>query len=210
MTVTLQAEPRVAKTKGEIREMRKRGKIPGVVYGKKVGGTQIAIEQKELMALLKHSRHAIVELDIPQVGKQPVMISEVQRDKLTRDLLHIDFHQINMDEPVRTVVTLEFEGEPAGVKEGGIFQVQMHNIEIRCLPQHIPGVIKVDVSNMAVGENILAGDVRLPEEVELKSDPHELLVTILAPQKEEPQEEAVETDKAPSAEAGAKETTETV
>jgi large subunit ribosomal protein L25 len=210
MTITLKAEPRDTKTKGELRKLRNQGKIPGVVYGKKAGLKQIAIEQRELLPLLKHNRHAIVEMDIPQAGKQPVMISEVQRDKLTGELLHIDFHQINMDEPVRTVVAIEFEGEAAGAKEGGIFQVQKHEIEIRCLPQNIPNVIKVDVSGLAIGESILVGDIQLPDGIELKSDPNELLATVLAAQKEETEDEAAETETPLSAEAETKEVAEKV
>ncbi|WP_248929100.1 50S ribosomal protein L25 [Paenibacillus hamazuiensis] len=191
MAVTVRAQSRENKTKGEINEMRKQGMVPAVVYGKKVGVTPIAIDQKEFMALLRGHRHAIIEMEIPQVGKQPVMINEVQRDKLTRELLHIDFHQINMDEPVKTVVALDFEGEAVGVKEGGILQIQRHDIEIRCLPQNIPTSVKVDVSRLGIGDNMLVGDLTLPEEIELKSDPSELLVTILMPQKEEPAAEVV-------------------
>ncbi|TBL69018.1 50S ribosomal protein L25 [Paenibacillus thalictri] len=186
MATTLKAESRQTKTKSDIRQLRQNGKIPGVVYGEKVGGAPIMIEQKALHALLRGNRHALIELDVPELGKQPVMISEMQRDKLSGELLHIDFHQINMDEPVRATVLLEFDGDSAGVREGGILQIQKHEVEIRCLPQQIPNALQVDVSKLGIGENIHASDLQLPAGVELKSDPGELLVTILLPQKEEP------------------------
>ena len=92
-------------------------------------------------------------------GKQPVMINEIQRNPLNRELLHVDFHQINMDEPVRTVVTLEFVGDAVGAKEGGILQIQLHELEIRCLPNQIPASITVDISKVGIGENMLVSEL---------------------------------------------------
>ncbi|MDT2235558.1 hypothetical protein P7H19_03220 [Paenibacillus larvae] len=68
--------------------------------------------------MLKTHPNAVIDLDIPEVGKRPVMISQVQRDPINGDVVHLDLHQINLDEPVRTAVALEFTGEPADVKEG--------------------------------------------------------------------------------------------
>jgi large subunit ribosomal protein L25 len=185
MPTTLQAEARnAAPTKGERKQLRAQGKVPGVVYGKKVSQTSIAIDHKELLSLLRSNPHAIVEVDLPQWGKQPVMITEVQRDPISRQLLHVDLHQINMDEPVNTTVRLEFTGEPVGVQEGGILQIQHHEIAIRCLPVHIPSSIQVDVTQLAIGTNLLVSEVMLPASIELKSEPTDVLATILAPQKE--------------------------
>ncbi|KEQ22737.1 50S ribosomal protein L25 [Paenibacillus tyrfis] len=197
MATSLKAEARTGRTKGDRNRLRAEGKVPGVVYGKKVTQTPIAIDQKELLALLKTNPHAVIDLDIPQFGKQPVMINEVQRDALSRQLLHVDFHQINMDEPVQTTVRLEYIGDPEGVKVGGILQIQHHEIEIRCLPQRIPASIEVDVSGLEIGQSMLVSELKLPEGVEARTDAHDVLATILTPQKEaEPEEEA------PAAQAG--------
>lgn len=196
MVPSLKAEARNGLTKSSIKQLRSSGKIPAVVYGKKVGALNVAVEAKELLMLLRSNPHAIVEMEIPNNGKQPVMIHEVQRDKINRDLLHIDFHQINMDEPVRTSVTLEFTGEPKGADEGGMLQIQMHEVEIRCLPTIIPGTITVDVTALELGDTILAKDIVLPAGIELKSHSDDVVVTLLAPQKEveEPEAEAVQAD----------------
>ncbi|MCM3273460.1 50S ribosomal protein L25 [Paenibacillus elgii] len=191
MATSLKAEARTGRTKGDRNRLRAEGKVPGVVYGKKVTQTPIAIDQKELLALLKTNPHAVIDMDIPQFGKQPVMINEVQRDALSRQLLHVDFHQINMDEPVQTTVRLEYIGDPEGVKVGGILQIQHHEIEIRCLPQQIPSSVEVDVSGLEIGQSMLVSELKLPEGVEVKTDVHDVLATILTPQKEaEPEEEA--------------------
>lgn len=167
-------------------------KYPVSFTEKKVTQTPIAIDQKELFTLLKTNPNGIIEMDVPGFGKQPVMINEVQRDVFTRQPLHVDFHQINMDEPVTTTVRLEFIGDPVGVKAGGILQIQHHEIEIRCLPQHIPSEVEVDISGLDVGENILVSQLKLPADVEVKADENDVLATILLPQKEAEEEPAAD------------------
>jgi len=215
MNLSLKAENRNGSTKSAVKQLRTSGKVPGIVYGKKVGTRTIAVGAKELLMLLRSNPHAIVEMDIPDAGKQPVMIHEVQRDKISRELLHIDFHQINMDEPVRTSVTLEFVGEPKGADEGGMLQIQMHEVEIRCLPALIPASIHVDVTDLDLGNTILVAALKLPEGVELKSHMEDVVATLLAPQKEaaEPDEVLAEANgaKAPAEEkAGAAKEAEAV
>lgn len=210
MAMSLKAENRDGQTKSAVKQLRSSGKVPGVVYGKKVGAVNVAVEAKELLALLRSNPHAILEMELPGNGKQPVMIHDVQRDKISRSLLHIDFHQINMDEPVRTSVALELEGEPKGAEEGGMLQIQMHEVEIRCLPTLIPGAIRFNVSNMELGDIVLVSDLIMPEGIELKSNPDDVVATLLAPQKEvaEPEAEAVQAEakgKAAPAETAEKE-----
>jgi large subunit ribosomal protein L25 len=190
MSITLKAEARKDGTRSEIKQLRKQGKIPGIVNGKKVGSSIIAIDQKELQHLLRDHAHAIIDMELPDGSKQPVMIHEVQRDKLSRTLLHIEFHQISMNEPVRTAVQLEFIGEAAGTAEGGVLQIQHHELEIRCLPEQIPESIAVDISHLKLGDNLLVSELSVPEGIEVKTDPYEVIVTILTPQKDVDEAEA--------------------
>jgi large subunit ribosomal protein L25 len=209
MVTSLKAENRDGLTKSGVKQLRSSGKVPGVVYGKKVGAVQIAVEAKELLMLLRSNPHAIVEMDLPQAGKQPVMIHEVQRDQISRNLLHIDFHQINMDEPVRTSVALDFEGEPKGAEDGGMLQIQLHEVEIRCLPAAIPASITVDVSGLELGDTITVGALAAPAGVEIKSHSDDVVVTLLAPQKEVVEELEPETGEAKTVKA-VEQTAETV
>lgn len=191
MNEAIRADRRAASTKSELKRMRDNGKIPGVVYGKKLKSPAlIAIDEKELLALLRGQSRSILELDIPGEGKQNVMISEIQRDKIKHNVLHVDFRQINMDEEVKTSVPIEIEGQAAGVKQGGIMQVLLHELEVRCLPDDIPTSIPVDVSAINIGENLLVGDLKLSDTIQVLSDSNEVIVTILAPQKETEVEEA--------------------
>jgi large subunit ribosomal protein L25 len=207
MQTMLKAESRSGNaTKSELRQMREQGKIPAVVYGKKVPSTPIAIDAKELNAFLKSNPHSIIEMDVPGQGRFPVMLHGLHRDSLDRSLLHVDFQQINMDEPIRTTVALEFTGESPAQREGGVLTVVQHEVEVRCLPQHLPSVIHADISGLGLGDSLMAGDLKLPPEIELKTDDNAVLATILVPQKG-----TAEADEAKPAEASdAKSAEETV
>lgn len=188
--VALQAEERTAKSKGDRRKLRMNGQVPGVVYGKRLeGGAAISVSGKELEALLRTQPNAVLEMNIPAAGSHSVMIADVQRDSLNGELIHVDFHQIDMNEVVRAHVRIEAEGDSQGVREGGILQVILHELEVECLPGSIPEAITADVSGLGIGESLLVGDLRMPDGVEAKSDPQLVVVTVLAPQKELSEEE---------------------
>lgn len=205
MALTMKAEERRVRSKGELRRLREEGKVPGVVYGKNIDEpTPIVVDEKELQSILKTHPNAVLEMEVPSAGKQPVMMTDVQRDALSRRLMHIDFHQINMNEEVRTQVPLHVTGDSVGVREGGILSVLLHELEVYCLPGEIPEQIEVDVSALQVGENLLVGDLNLPDRVETRVDAEQVVVTVLAPQKEAVDEEA-EAAEAPAAEAAADE-----
>jgi large subunit ribosomal protein L25 len=190
MVLTLKAEERKGVTKSERKGLRSNGKIPGVVYGSKMSSKSIAVDEKELLALLRTNPNAVIQMEVPELGKQPVMINEIQRDAISRHLLHIDFHQINMNEPVSATVRLDFHGDSVGVQAGGILQVQLHEIAVRCLPDDLPSSIEVDISELEVGSNMLVSELKVASGIEIKTDENDVLVTILAPQKEEPTDES--------------------
>ncbi|MFF2094434.1 50S ribosomal protein L25 [Paenibacillus sp. NPDC058174] len=191
MSIPMNVEQRTVGTKGALRLLRESGKVPGVVYGKQLAApAAVALEERQVQALLRSHPNAVLELEIPGEGKQPVMISEVQREPLSRRLLHIDMRQINMNEEVRTQVRIDFVGEANGVGQGGILQVLLHELEVECLPGSIPEALEINVADLELGHSLLVRDVRPPSGVEVLSDPEQVVVTVLAPQKELTEEEA--------------------
>ena len=194
MSVSLNVEKREAQSKGKLNQLRQDGKVPGVVYGQKIKeASPIAVDERELQALLKSNPNAVLEIEVPTAGKQPVMITDIQRDSLSRKLLHIDLHQIDMNSEVTTSVRIEVTGEAVGVKEGGVMQTVLHELEITCLPNSIPESVSIDVSELQVGESLAVSEVKLPKGVSTSVDSEMIIVSILAPQKEELDEDAEET-----------------
>ena len=207
MSITMKVDKRETQSKGNLNQLRREGKVPGVIYGKKIEqASSITVDEKELQAILRSQPNAILEVDVPSAGKQPVMITDIQRDSLSKKLLHIDFHQIDMNVEVKTSVRIEVTGEAEGVKEGGVMQVILHELDIVCLPNSIPESIEYDISKLQIGESVSVGDLKLPKGVETNVDPEMTIVSILAPQKEALDEEAEdETAGEAKAEAGSEE-----
>lgn len=191
MGIPLTVETRTTRTKREVRELRSQGKVPGVIYGPNLAApAPIALAERELLPLLRTHPNAVLTVSIPGGQSESVVISEVQRDPLTHQVVHIDLHQINMNKKLRTHVRLETTGDSQGEREGGILQLLAHEIEIECLPDQLPEVIKVDVSSLGVGENLLVSDIPVPAGVTVRTDAEQVVVTILAPQLELSAEEA--------------------
>jgi large subunit ribosomal protein L25 len=189
MSSSIHLKEREGHTKSSLKQMRAKGNIPAVVYGKELGSISVTVDEKEILAALKRNSRAILEVVFPTDKRHPVLVQEIQRDTLSGKLLHIDFHQINMNESIETLVTVQFTGNPAGVKEGGILQIETHAIQVRCMPDKLPETIEVDISELGVGEHKLVSDLKVEDGIEILTDPTSTLVTILAVQK---QDETVE------------------
>jgi large subunit ribosomal protein L25 len=174
------------------KKLRREGLLPAIIYG---GGrpetTPIAISQKVLKDLLHY--HGLIELSIDKgKDKRMVILKEVQYDYLGTNPVHVDFQEVKMDEPIETVVELEFVGEPKGVKEGGTLEILMREIDIKCLPDRIPEKIVVDISNLEIGDVLHIKDIPVPEGVQILNPPDETVVVISEPEETTSEEEASE------------------
>jgi large subunit ribosomal protein L25 len=206
MSNFIHLQERVKSTKSSLKQLRAQGNIPAVVYGQEIGSIQVTVNEKEIVAAMKRNSRAILEVVLPSNKKHPVLIQQFQRDSLSGKLIHIDFHQINMNQNIETLVTIHFTGEPSGVKEGGILQVETHAVQVRCMPKKLPETIEVDISNLAIGDHLLVSDLKVAEGVEILTDPSAMIVTILAIQKLDVPEETVAAEA--DTEAKAEETAE--
>lgn len=209
MALKLNTQERTDTKKSKAKQLRNQGDVPGIVYGKKLKSTTISVSEKELIALLKEDPNVIIDMDVPNEGQATVMVSSMQRDKLTRQILHIDFIQVDMKQEISTNVKLEFEGEPVGVKdEDGILQVESREVEVQCLPDDIPNQIVVNISGMHVGDSLTVGDIKIPKKVTLVSDENDIIVNVLHQQKAEEEEtEATETEEAKEPESATEDAT---
>ncbi|MFD2115474.1 50S ribosomal protein L25 [Paenibacillus yanchengensis] len=186
MAISMQVQNRTCTTKGQLRKLRAEGQVPAVVYGKQMSNpVVISVLEKELDMMMRTQPNAVIEFRNPAFDKQTVMVSEIQRDPISGKLLHADFQQINMSEEIRANIRIELSGDSVGAKAGGIQQLILHELEVQCLPGQIPDAIVADVTNLAIGESLMVSDLFLPESVEVKTDHDAVVVTILAPQKEE-------------------------
>ena len=191
--VSIEVQHRDDAGKNESRRLRRQGMIPAVVYGGGREPESVSVDPRPIDAVLDSERgkNTLIHLKIgDRELKRFVLIREIQRHPVTDRIIHADFVRVEMDKKVEVAVPLATVGLPWGVKnEGGLLDLIHRTVAISVLPADIPEKITVDVSELHVGQHIAAGDLKLPEGMELAGAASETLITVLGKAKEE--EEAV-------------------
>ncbi|HHU29301.1 MAG: 50S ribosomal protein L25/general stress protein Ctc [Bacillota bacterium] len=190
----VQAQPRFTTTKGQLKELRRKGLVPGVLYGKKEELVSLTVDSRDINAILNSPTglNTIIDLNLDGT-KTTVMIKELMRDALQPDLfIHTDFIRISLQDKLEVQVPIVLTGEAQGVKKGGILQILLREVTLRCLPTNIPEKIEADVSELQMGDTLTVADLVLPSDTEIVSEPDEVVASIVAPRVEEEPEEAAE------------------
>ncbi len=163
----LSAVAREATTKGELRGLRRAGKIPAVVYGGGQAAMQIvldAVEFKKATAGITES--TIITIDIAG-QKKDAFVKERQRDALTNEVIHVDFLEVVKGRSLHAKVPLRLVGTPVGVREGGILETPAHEIEVECLPKDLPESIELNVESLGANHSIHVRDIVAPKGVKI-------------------------------------------
>lgn len=180
-TISIRAGIRRGLTKGERNSIRKSGAVLAVLYGQKRESTPILIEPVSVKEINAHHSHGLVEIRLQDDEPIHALIQQVERDPLTKQLIHLDFHAISLDEPVEITLPIFFLGMEKVEKSGGVIQQQERELVIRALPRQIPEHILLDISSLRIGQSLTAIQVPLPEGCTLVSEPDELIVAVLEP-----------------------------
>lgn len=183
-TNTLSVRERNNMGKSYARRLRRDGQAPAIAYTGGNDPIHFELTPGPLLKILRDSGKNTVltlQFDGGSVEDQTVMLRKLQRDPVSRDILHADFALIDVNEPVNVSVKLSYDGRPIGMVQGGIADVIRREIVVRCLPADIPRVISVDVTGLGLNQALHVGDVQLPEGVEFVDDVKLTLVTITAP-----------------------------
>ncbi len=185
--ITIAAKPRKETGTHAVDKLRREGKVPGVVYGHQFGDPlPVIIEARDLRSALHgHNINSVFTLEIEGRGSTPVMVHERQLDVVSKHLIHIDLHAVNLNETVEASVALVAVGSAPGVKEGGVLDLVMREIAVEALPGNIPEQIEVDVSGLSIGDTIHVRDLRVPEGVTIAEEPDDIVCSLLPPAKAE-------------------------
>ncbi len=183
--VALTAHIREHTGKGIARGLRREKKIPAVLYshGKSM---PIAMVNKDVSKVLntEGGEHALIDLKLEggsAAGERMALIKDYQVDPLTGVLIHLDLMEVAMNEKVKVPVNIHLVGSSVGVKEGGILQHGMRQVEIECLPGQIPDFIEVNIADVNINESIHVRDIKAPEGVRILTDSDGTVVTIQPP-----------------------------
>jgi large subunit ribosomal protein L25 len=205
----ISADPRDEKGKGAASRLRRTGKVPAVAYGKSLPAQSLAVSPADLKAVLgsQHGRNTVIELDVAGKSKLTVLLRDYQHHPVSRDLLHADFVQIALDQPVDVDIPLETTGKSVGVVKGGVLRQVFRRVPVRCLPELIPVKIVYDVTGLDLDGVVPAKGLPLPEGVSVRLPPEQTVIAIVT-EKQTAEEEttgqpAAGAAAAPAAGAGA-------
>ena len=199
----LKAEQRTGGGKGDARKLRSAGRVPGVVYGHG-DSVPIDVDARELYHLLHTDAGMNVLVDL-KVGKDEwlAMPRDVQRDNIRDRLLHIDFLRIARDEKITVEVPVHIVGDSHGVREGGVVEHHLWNLQVECLPQDVPTAVEADITPLGIGESLKVEQLAVPKGCTILTSLDEIVVSVVTPQilRVEEAEPAVAAEGAEGAEA---------
>lgn len=164
---TLKAAPRLRSGSGKLKQMRREGWLPSVVYGRGVVNENLKVDAKTFAELMAHSSsdNILINLDIEGEGSRSVFLKTIQHDPLTGHALHVDFLAVDDKTEITANIPVHLHGEAKGVKAGGVLEQYMHTLEIVCLPNDLPDSIEKDISFLDEGESLHIGELDLPKGV---------------------------------------------
>ena len=179
-TLNIEVNPRPETGKNANRRARAAGKIPAVVYGGGRESVAIEVDRKTLLDTMKgHSGETPIFLLKLGDKERHAMIRHMEVDPISRQVIHVDFQRVMMDQKVRVAVPVELVGTAVGVKtEGGMLDFVTREIHIECLPGDIPKHLEFDVTNIHVGQHVEAKDFQLPEGVVLLDEPEKVIASL--------------------------------
>jgi large subunit ribosomal protein L25 len=194
--VQLEVARREGTGKSVTRKLRAQGTVPAVLYGSGVKNVLLTVKDREAERAFASGSNTLIDLSgDPEVAGKLVLAKSLQRDPVSRTLVHCDFYVLDTSKKVHVSIPVHITGKPKGVELGGVLELVLREVEVSCLPLQIPNDFSLDVSGLSVGESLHASDLQLPDDVELLTESHLTVVHVLAPR--------VETAETPGADAAA-------
>ncbi|MBT2289857.1 50S ribosomal protein L25 [Paenibacillus albidus] len=178
MSKFIQFNKRTVETKSNINAARKQGRVPAVLYGIGKETLTLEVNEKELLNILKKNPRAILQGKVGDDLEVPVIVQHIQKDTLSGKMLHIDFQHVNMKKSMDSKVTIHFAGEAVGIKSGGTLQVEIYEVEVRCMPEDLPTSMEVDISGLDIGDQLLVSDLIFQGGIEVLTDPDTVMIQI--------------------------------
>ncbi len=196
MDFSLNVEPRT-ETGSRVKHVRSQGHIPGVVYGQGQDALALQFEEPELTRLLRDGGGSqLIELKGLGEESMHVLMREVQRHPAKRNILHIDFCEVQMDVVVNTETVVRYIGESPAIKAGAILIHNLDVIEIECLPRDIPEAFVIDLDLFQTEYDVVRiSDLAVPEGVTIvNANPTDVVASVVVPRILEEEEEEEEVD----------------
>ena len=197
---SIEATVRNTKTRGELNALRKKGNVPGIIYGGKDQNQKVSIPTKEVKVLLEKENFLSNVLALKLDGKnQNVLPREIKYDIITDEPIHVDFLRVVKDTKIILEIPVKFinnEKSP-GLKRGGVLNIVRRKVELKCPTENIPTELVINLDGVDIGDSFKISSIKLPENVTPTIKGRDFVIaTLAAPtvikEPEKPAEETAE------------------
>lgn len=190
-SLQLNAQPRTI-TGRKVRQLRREGLVPVVVYGNKVAATNLQMDARSLVRVLQGGGTSqLMEVNVDGGAKHNVLLKELHLHPVTHEPLHVDFYAVNMAEKQHVRVPLISVGEPESLASGLMVLQNIDHVDIEALPADIPAHVEVDITALSLERPITVADLPAIAGVLYMMPEEEAVFTMLVT-REEVEEEAAE------------------
>ena len=157
---TLVAQERKHLKKSTLKTMRNKGEVPAIVYGRNINTESIFIKNTDLLKVVKGvGRNGIISLSLDGKSKN-VILRDYQNDPVTRDVLHVDFLQVDKHTEIDTKVNVNLKGTSNGEKIGGVAKQFLYELDITAKANDIPDDIEIDITDFEIGHTVRVEDIK--------------------------------------------------
>ena len=200
--LTLAIERRESAGSTHSHALRRSGKVPAVLYGHGTTPQHIAFDARMFDDLMhRGGRSSLITLTLNGRKADTALVRELQRDPLTRKIIHADLQRVSVDEEVHTSVTVVAVGVPLGVREyGGVLDMITRELEIAGPVNRLPAQLEIDVSELSIHDHITASQVQLPDGFKLLTPAEQTVASVEASRTAAQLEEAEAAAAAPAEE----------
>ena len=167
MAETLPVEIRQDLGKRNSRRLRKAGKTPAVLYGHGQETVSLAVSTDSIEAAVRHGSRFV---ELTGSVSEGALIRELQWNTWGNEILHIDFIRASADEKVTVTLAIELRGEAPGIKEGGVVEHLLHEVELECSATAVPEKLEANINHLELDHTITLAEVKVPKGVEVLAE----------------------------------------
>jgi large subunit ribosomal protein L25 len=182
METKLTAERRDDTGKGVARRLRAAGRIPAIFYGHGQESIPLSVDAREMRHVLHTGAGANVLIDLMVDGTAHLALPrQIQQNHIKDTIVHVDFMAVSRTEKITAMVEIIDIGEAPGVKQGGVVDHHLREVEIESFPQDVPEHLEADVSALDIGDTIHVSDLVAPKGVTILTNPEDTVLAVITP-----------------------------
>jgi large subunit ribosomal protein L25 len=187
MAKSLKVSGRETHGKRETRRLRRGGEVPAILYGHGEANRSLAVSAEEMSAVVRGGGRVV---ELTGAVNEKALIRDLQWDTYGLHVLHVDFARVSEHERIEVKVSVELRGQAVGVKDGGIVEHLVHEVEIECEALSIPDKLELNINDLKIDGQLTGEDLKLPPGVTLISAADTVLVHCIPPRADEEGAEA--------------------